>query len=155
VETTPFQVVSGGWISCSACVHTPAQVVTLLCMWLIPVVICVKRDWWRFLFIWLIFSIINSFVTYHSTRPQVGGNTPRCVLGDGTRAPSSQTRVQMVSSIAQDQLCSGHCRLYHHHAHTARREFNISVLCLCRLCTWYGHRTIFVVPNHTNGWMSA
>ncbi|KAH9505690.1 hypothetical protein Btru_055508 [Bulinus truncatus] len=55
------------------------QRATLLGMWLIPVVICIKFSWWRFCEFWVIFSIITAFVTYKASRKPLSGSTPRWV----------------------------------------------------------------------------
>ncbi|KAK0064673.1 RING finger protein 121-like isoform X1 [Biomphalaria pfeifferi] len=55
------------------------QRATLIGMWLIPVVICIKFSWWRFCVFWVIFSIITGFVTYKASRKPLSGSTPRWV----------------------------------------------------------------------------
>lgn len=53
------------------------QRVTLLGMWLTPVVFCVKFEWWRFIAIWAVFSVITGLVVFKATRKPLGGYTPR------------------------------------------------------------------------------
>ncbi|KAL5012036.1 hypothetical protein ScPMuIL_010587 [Solemya velum] len=55
------------------------QRVTLLGMWLTPVVFCVKFEWWRFIAIWAVFSVITGLVVFKATRKPLGGYTPRLV----------------------------------------------------------------------------
>ncbi|XP_013398510.1 RING finger protein 121-like [Lingula anatina] len=55
------------------------QIATLLGMWIIPVGFCIKFGWWRFIVIWIIFSIVTLFVTYRATRKPISGTTPRLV----------------------------------------------------------------------------
>lgn len=55
------------------------QAATLLGMWVIPVIICLRRYWWRFLIIWAVFSLLTCFVTLKATRKQISGRTPRLV----------------------------------------------------------------------------
>ncbi|CAE1330945.1 RNF121_175 [Acanthosepion pharaonis] len=52
---------------------------TLLGMWLIPVIFCLKFHWARFIIIWLIFSIITAYITFRATRKPLTGTTPRLV----------------------------------------------------------------------------
>jgi len=46
-------------------------------MWLIPVVICAMRHWYRFIIIWVLFSAINSIIAYHAGKSRMNSNTPR------------------------------------------------------------------------------
>lgn len=55
------------------------QIATLLGMWIIPIFLCLKFDWWRFIIIWLVFSTINGFVSFRATRKPLVGTTPRLV----------------------------------------------------------------------------
>ena len=55
------------------------QSVTLFAMWAIPVFICIKRSWWRFLFFWALFTAANSVVALKAIRSHVTGATPRIV----------------------------------------------------------------------------
>ena len=49
-------------------------------MWGIPLILCMKFGWWRFIWIWFIFSVITAFVTYKATRKPIAGTTPRFEL---------------------------------------------------------------------------
>uniref|UniRef100_A0A914RMG4 Uncharacterized protein n=1 Tax=Parascaris equorum TaxID=6256 RepID=A0A914RMG4_PAREQ len=53
---------------------------TLLGMWLIPVFVCVQRQWWRFLVTWVFYSLFSTLIWYKATRPQISGTTPRYVV---------------------------------------------------------------------------
>jgi len=53
------------------------QAATLLGMWIIPVIICFRRQWFRFLVIWSLFSMATCMVTLKATRRQISGRTPR------------------------------------------------------------------------------
>ncbi|KAK3100169.1 hypothetical protein FSP39_015674 [Pinctada imbricata] len=55
------------------------QKATLLGMWVIPPVFCIKFGWVRFLVIWTIFSVITGFITFKATRKPLAGRTPRLV----------------------------------------------------------------------------
>uniref|UniRef100_F1L5A0 RING finger protein 121 n=1 Tax=Ascaris suum TaxID=6253 RepID=F1L5A0_ASCSU len=55
------------------------QLCTLLGMWLIPVFVCVQRQWWRFLVTWVLYSLFSTLIWYKATRPQISGTTPRFV----------------------------------------------------------------------------
>ncbi|KAI0222129.1 RING-type domain-containing protein [Lamellibrachia satsuma] len=55
------------------------QLATLLGMWLVPIVLCLKFYWWRFIIIWAIFSLITAFVAFKATRKPLSGSTPRLV----------------------------------------------------------------------------
>ncbi|VDK50923.1 unnamed protein product [Anisakis simplex] len=55
------------------------QLCTLLGMWLIPVFVCVQREWWRFLVTWVLYSVFSTFIWFKATRPQISGTTPRFV----------------------------------------------------------------------------
>ncbi|XP_002741513.1 E3 ubiquitin ligase Rnf121-like [Saccoglossus kowalevskii] len=53
--------------------------VTLFGMWIIPIIFCIRLEWHRFLFTWVIFSIITSYIVYRATRKPLPGTTPRLV----------------------------------------------------------------------------
>ncbi|XP_064608158.1 E3 ubiquitin ligase Rnf121-like [Liolophura sinensis] len=55
------------------------QRVTLLGMWVCPVMFCLKFYWWRFIIVWSIFSVITAFVMFKATRKPLSGTTPRLV----------------------------------------------------------------------------
>lgn len=51
--------------------------VSLLGLWLIPVGMCLKNGWWRFIIFWVIFSLITSVVMRKAYQKPITGNTPR------------------------------------------------------------------------------
>ena len=55
------------------------QVVTLLAMWLIPIVMGIRDHCWRFVFFWLLFSAISLLVLRKALRKPLHGSTPRLV----------------------------------------------------------------------------
>ncbi|XP_066444497.1 E3 ubiquitin ligase RNF121 isoform X2 [Eleutherodactylus coqui] len=55
------------------------NMVTLFQMWIVPVYFTVKLHWWRFLGIWVLFSLITAFITYKATRKPLEQTTPRLV----------------------------------------------------------------------------
>ncbi|KAL8581295.1 hypothetical protein ACOMHN_028321 [Nucella lapillus] len=55
------------------------QLVTLLGMWLIPVVVCVRWGWTRFLLVWTPFSLITLVICRRASRKPLAGTTPRWV----------------------------------------------------------------------------
>ena len=48
-------------------------------MWIIPIVICIRGYWWRFVFFWLLFSTISSLVLRKALQKPLHGSTPRLV----------------------------------------------------------------------------
>ena len=52
---------------------------TLLGMWLIPLGLCIYFGWWRFVFIWTLFSIVTTIVTIKASRKPLNPSTPRWV----------------------------------------------------------------------------
>jgi RING finger protein 121 len=56
------------------------QVATLIGMWIIPIFLCLKFEWIRFVVIWFFFSIVSGYVTYRATRKPIAGNTPRLAV---------------------------------------------------------------------------
>lgn len=53
------------------------QMVTLFQMWVVPLYFTVKLHWWRFLVIWVFFSVVTAFVTFRATRKPLVQTTPR------------------------------------------------------------------------------
>ncbi|GAB6032655.1 hypothetical protein CHUAL_011533 [Chamberlinius hualienensis] len=55
------------------------QIATLIAMWIIPFAFCIYHSWWRFIFIWLIFSSITIYILSKTRRQPIEGTTPRLV----------------------------------------------------------------------------
>lgn len=55
------------------------HLVTLLGMWLIPVIMSARNLWWRFIFVWLVMSTVSSIVIKKATEKPINGSTPRYV----------------------------------------------------------------------------
>ncbi|CAH1159808.1 unnamed protein product [Phaedon cochleariae] len=55
------------------------SLVTLLGMWLVPIALCLRSHWWRFIFIWLLFSIITGLIVRKSLQKPIERTTPRLV----------------------------------------------------------------------------
>ncbi|KAL1505580.1 hypothetical protein ABEB36_005113 [Hypothenemus hampei] len=55
------------------------SIVTLLGMWLVPLGICLKHHWWRFIFIWLVFSCITGLIFRQAMQKPISPSIPRLV----------------------------------------------------------------------------
>uniref|UniRef100_A0A5S6QQP6 RING-type domain-containing protein n=1 Tax=Trichuris muris TaxID=70415 RepID=A0A5S6QQP6_TRIMR len=55
------------------------QTATLFWMWLIPIIFSVKRGWWRFCSIWMVFSATTLFIVSKARQKQISGSTPRLI----------------------------------------------------------------------------
>uniref|UniRef100_A0A4V0Y8N4 Putative ring-containing e3 ubiquitin ligase n=1 Tax=Rhodnius prolixus TaxID=13249 RepID=A0A4V0Y8N4_RHOPR len=55
------------------------QLVTLAAMWIIPMCLSIKNQWWRFIFLWLVFSCITAFIVKKAIEKPISGNTPGLV----------------------------------------------------------------------------
>ncbi|GLH08847.1 RING finger protein 121 [Gryllus bimaculatus] len=55
------------------------QFISLLGMWIIPLVMCLRNQWWRFIFFWLLFSCITGFIVRKAVQKPIEGTTPRLV----------------------------------------------------------------------------
>ncbi len=53
------------------------QAATLIGMWVIPIFLCIKFEWWRFIIVWIFFSLVTGLVTFKATRKPLSGSTPR------------------------------------------------------------------------------
>ena len=56
------------------------QLVTLIGMWIIPLGMCVRNLWWRFVFFWLVFSCITGLIVRKTVQRPMLGTTPRFVI---------------------------------------------------------------------------
>ncbi|KAK6626375.1 hypothetical protein RUM43_006686 [Polyplax serrata] len=55
------------------------QLVTLIGMWIVPIIICLRNQSWRFIFIWLVFSCVTGLIFRKSLETPIDGTTPRLV----------------------------------------------------------------------------
>ncbi|XP_022242231.1 RING finger protein 121-like isoform X2 [Limulus polyphemus] len=55
------------------------QRVSLLGMWIIPVLVSLRNHWWRFIIIWAIFTILTCIVVSRGLQKPISGRTPRLV----------------------------------------------------------------------------
>ncbi|XP_054262681.1 E3 ubiquitin ligase Rnf121 isoform X1 [Macrosteles quadrilineatus] len=55
------------------------QLATLFGMWIIPLGMCLKNQWWRFIFLWLVFSCITGLIVRKAVEKPIQGTTPRLV----------------------------------------------------------------------------
>ncbi|XP_050511794.1 RING finger protein 121 [Diabrotica virgifera virgifera] len=55
------------------------SLVTLLAMWILPLGLCLRSHWWRFVFIWLLFSCITSLIVRKAIQKPIDRTTPRLV----------------------------------------------------------------------------
>lgn len=55
------------------------QLITLIFMWITPIIFCIQFHWFRFIIVWLLFTLISSTLFYRSSRKQIDGSTPRLV----------------------------------------------------------------------------
>jgi RING finger protein 121 len=56
------------------------QFVTLLGMWIIPLILCLRNHWWRFIFIWLLFSCITSLIVRKALQKTDHGDDPKVTV---------------------------------------------------------------------------
>ena len=64
-------------LSTSTLTNFNVQLVTLVAMWLIPLIICLRSHWWRFIFIWLVFSCVTGLIVHKAMQRPIHGTTPR------------------------------------------------------------------------------
>lgn len=55
------------------------KLITLLWLWVIPILFSLKSMWWRFIVSWLIFSCLTGLVMRRAMMKPVAGTTPRYV----------------------------------------------------------------------------
>ncbi|XP_023247213.1 RING finger protein 121-like [Copidosoma floridanum] len=55
------------------------QLVTLIGMWIIPLVLALRNYYWRFIFFWLVFSCITGLIVRKTVEKPMQGTTPRLV----------------------------------------------------------------------------
>lgn len=52
---------------------------TMLAMWIIPLFLSIKNEWWRFISTWVIFSCLTGIVVRKATQKPISVTTPRLV----------------------------------------------------------------------------
>lgn len=84
MEETTLQIVFGEFVFSLRCiVHVCLmaflrfQFVTLMGLWIIPMALCVRNYWWRFVISWTIFSMLTVLVMRRAMAKPVAGTTPR------------------------------------------------------------------------------
>uniref|UniRef100_A0A914MSY5 RING-type domain-containing protein n=1 Tax=Meloidogyne incognita TaxID=6306 RepID=A0A914MSY5_MELIC len=55
------------------------QIATLLGLWLIPLIICLQKFWWRFLLSWVLFTSASWYIWWRVNQTVIMGSTPRLV----------------------------------------------------------------------------
>ncbi|XP_060532449.1 E3 ubiquitin ligase Rnf121 [Cylas formicarius] len=55
------------------------SIVTLIGMWMVPFILCLKNRWWRFIFIWLLFSCMTGLIFRKAVQKPLDRTTPRLV----------------------------------------------------------------------------
>ncbi|CAH1996246.1 unnamed protein product [Acanthoscelides obtectus] len=53
------------------------SIVTLLGMWVVPIILCLRNHWWRFIFTWLLFSCITGLIVRKALQKPIDRTTPR------------------------------------------------------------------------------
>lgn len=53
------------------------SLVTLLGLWLIPVSISCYQQWWRFIIVWVLYSILSALILRSAAQRPILGSTPR------------------------------------------------------------------------------
>ena len=59
--------------------HASYQAVTLLGMWIFPIIFAVKHWMWKLIITWIIFTATTAYITYRATRQPLPVTTPRLV----------------------------------------------------------------------------
>ncbi|XP_067140326.1 E3 ubiquitin ligase Rnf121 [Centruroides vittatus] len=55
------------------------QRVSLLGMWIIPIIVSIHHGWWRFIIIWFVVTILTGIVMSKALQKPISGTTPRLV----------------------------------------------------------------------------
>ena len=53
------------------------ETVTLFGLWILPVVYCLRLYWWRFIAVWMVYSLGSGYIIFLATRTPLAGTTPR------------------------------------------------------------------------------